>query len=141
MSKANELNYLMRNIQINEQRLYSESTKEYPLSTSQARTLGYIENNPGVNQKDLSDHFNIRGASTSVIIKKLVEGGYVKKEASRGSQDRSNKLYITDEGLTLSHELRGLLSNIEDTILDGLTEEEIDALIRLLTKINQKFVE
>lgn len=139
MGQASDLNYLMRNIQINEQRLYQDKTARYNLTSSQARMLGYIEKHPGVNQKDISEYFNIRGASTSAIIKKLEKRGYIEKHPNRGSQDRSNRIYLTATGASLSIDLRNTLAAIENAIIDNLTSEEAATLILLLSKVERKF--
>lgn len=141
MSQARELNHLMRSIGINEQRLYSEKTSRYKLSSSQARALIYIEDNLGSNQKQIADYFHLRGASTSTLIKKLEDKGYVEKRPSRGSQDRSNKLYLTAEGKILADSLRSTFDEVENLLVDNLTDEETDTLMDLLSKVNKKFVE
>lgn len=140
MSQSSDLNYLMRNIQISEQRLYSDKTKKYDLTTSQARALGYIEKHPGANQKEIADHFNLRGSSTSTIIKKLVECGYIEKQPNKGSQDRSNNLYLTATGANLAIDLRNTFADVENLITENLTPEETTDLILLLSKVNKRFI-
>jgi len=141
MSQARELNHLMRSIEINEQRLYSEKTSRYKLSSSQARALIYIGDHLGSNQKQIADYFHLRGASTSTLIKKLEEKGYIEKRPSRGSQDRSNRLYLTAEGESLTNGLQSTFDEVENVLVENLTDEETDTLIELLSKINKKFVE
>lgn len=141
MSRSRDLNHLMRSIEINEQRLYLEKTSSYNLSPSQARALMYIEDHAGSNQKEIADYFHLRGASTSTLIKKLEDRGYVEKRPSRGSQDRSNKLYLTAEGKKLSTSLNGTFNDVENLLVKNLTDEEADTLIQLLSKINQGFGE
>lgn len=131
----------MRSIQMKEQRLYSEKTVDYNLNSSQARALIYVEAHPGVNQKDVAEHFRLRGASISTLIKKLVDHGYVEKKPSRGSQDRSNKLYVTASGSELVTSLKTTFADVEDRLLNHLTPEEVDTLIQLLSKIDQQFSE
>lgn len=140
MSQSSDLNHLMRSIQIKEQRLYTEKTSNYKLSPSQARALIYIESHPSANQKDVADYFSLRGASTSTLIKKLEDRGYVEKKPSRGSQDRSNKLYLTAAGSKISTNLRNTFVDIENRLVDKLTDEEAATLINLLSKIDENFV-
>lgn len=137
MTQSNDLNNLMRSIQIKEQRIYHEKTVDYQLSPSQARTLIYIEAHPGVNQKDVADQFHIRGASTSTLIKKLVAKGYVEKKPSRGSQDRSNRLFLTATGAKLATRFQKTFTDVENQLITNLTSAEADTLIQLLSKIDQ----
>lgn len=141
MIQSSDLNYLMRSIQIKEQRLYTERTVDYNLSPSQARTLIYIEAHPSANQKDVADHFNLRGASTSTLIKKLEDRGYIEKKPSRGTQDRSNRLYLTVAGLELATSLKRVFADVENRLVSILTHTEADTLIQLLSKIDKKLIE
>lgn len=141
MTQSSELNYLMRSIQIKEQRLYTKKTVDYQLSSSQARALIYIEAHPGANQKDVADYFSLRGASTSTLIKKLEERGYVEKTPSRGSQDRSNRLSLTASGAEIAASLQTAFADVENQLVNKLTPEEANTLIRLLSKIDKNLVE
>lgn len=136
MTQSSDLNYLMRSIQVKEQRLYNEKTVNYQLSPSQARALIYIEAHPSANQKDVADYFSLRGASTSTLIKKLEARGYIEKKPSRGSQDRSNKLFLTAAGSELATSLKTAFADVENRLVSNLTHEEADTLIRLLSKMD-----
>ncbi|RRK10709.1 MarR family transcriptional regulator [Lactiplantibacillus garii] len=137
MSKSSELNYLLRSLQVKEQRLYNEKTSNYDLSPSQARALIYIESHPGTNQKAVADYFGLRGASTSTLIKKLADAGYLEKKPSRGSQDRSNKLFLTAAGLELVVGLKAAFTSVEERLVASLTTQETATLIQLLTKVDR----
>lgn len=141
MTQSSDLNNLMRSIQLKEQRLYYDQTADYQLSPSQGRALIYIDKHPGVNQKELADQFRLRGASISTLIKKLVAMDYVEKRPSRGSQDRSNRLYLTAAGTDLVAQLQTIFTGVEHRLVAHVTPEETATLIRLLTKIDERLLE
>ncbi|MBF7102830.1 MarR family transcriptional regulator [Pediococcus pentosaceus] len=116
MSQASDINFLMRKIQIKEHQLASEVSGQYDLTETQAKTLGFIEKFPGTNQKNIADSFSLSNASTSAIIKKLVTRGFIEKKPNVGSQDRSNRLYLTAAGVNISIDIRKELSKIENII-------------------------
>ncbi|KJW12600.1 MarR family winged helix-turn-helix transcriptional regulator [Levilactobacillus spicheri] len=141
MTQPSDLNNLMRSIQMKEQHLYYEQTADYQLSPSQGRALIYIDKHPGVNQKELAERFRLRGASVSTLIKKLVALDYVEKRPSRGSQDRSNRLYLTAAGTALVAQLQTIFTGVENRLVAHVTPEEVATLIRILSKIDQKLIE
>jgi len=141
MSKASEVNTLMRSIMIHQQRKYEDNTRDYNVSRSQARTLEYLRDNPGVNQRQLATHFNHREASTSGLLKNLEKLGYIEKHVNKGSQDRSKKIYLTDEGRKVTDTIGVIFTETESEALNGLNDNEIDELISLLNKINASMKE
>ncbi|MGE9134283.1 hypothetical protein, partial [Lacticaseibacillus paracasei] len=74
-------------------------------------------------------------------IKKLVTRGFIEKKPNVGSQDRSNRLYLTAAGVNISIDIRKELSKIENIIAQNLTEQEAANLIILLTKVKKSFSE
>lgn len=139
MSQSSDINYLMRDIQVREHYLSGKLTRQYNLTESQAKTLGFIEEFPGTNQKRIAEHFGLSNASTSAIISKLESRDYVEKKPNVGSQDRSNRLYLTANGANISIDIRSELSKIENITTENLTDEESANLIVLLTKVKKSY--
>ncbi len=137
MSNAGNINYFMRSIQIKEQHEFSELAGTYNVTHAQARTLGYIDKNAGTNQRQIADHFNLRGASVSSMIKNLESRGFLEKKASTGTQDRSNKIYLTDSGHDLVGKLNDLFYDVENKITQNLSNDEALKLVELLEKIEK----
>lgn len=136
MNKAMKISSLMRTIMINEQRSFEKMTVNFNVSASQARTMGYLQKNPGVNQKQIAEHFHHRGASTSGLLKNLEKLGYIEKHVSKGTQDRSKKIYLTSLGEEVTNQLTSLFQKAEKQITADLNDTDVDQLITLLNKIN-----
>ncbi|GAY72411.1 MarR family winged helix-turn-helix transcriptional regulator [Lentilactobacillus kosonis] len=134
MSKASEINYLMRTISVSGQRHFEEKTKDLNISRSQSRTLGYIQEHPGLNQTQLAEAFGMRPASISGSLKSLEKLKYIEKHALKGTQDRSKKIYITEAGKQASNKIIDVFNDTDNQSVSGLTDEEVDQLIALLSK-------
>lgn len=134
MSKADEINILMRSIMLYEQHFFEDQVAAFNITRSQAQTLGYLEEHPGVNQRQIADHFSHREASVSGVLRNLEKAGYIEKHVSTGTQDRSKKIYLTRSGQDLSQQLRTSFNTTNDQSIGGLSDSEIDVLLDLLTK-------
>ncbi|WP_268912222.1 MarR family winged helix-turn-helix transcriptional regulator [Lentilactobacillus sp. SPB1-3] len=135
MSKASEINYLMRTINVNMQRKYERETRDFNISRSQSRALSYIHGHPGLNQTQLAEAFNMRAASISGILKSLEKSAYIEKHALKGTQDRSKKIYITPTGEQATNKISDIFQDTENQSMSGLTDTEADQLIALLSKV------
>ncbi|KRM72099.1 MarR family winged helix-turn-helix transcriptional regulator [Lacticaseibacillus brantae] len=109
---------------------------EFNVTRSQAQTLGYLEENPGANQRQIAEHFSHREASVSTLLRNLEKAGYIEKHVSSGTQDRSKKVYLTSNGQHVAQQLRQRFNTTNHQSIGGLSEREIDELITLLTKIH-----
>jgi|GEM_PF-2636337 len=135
MTKSDDVNILMRSIMLSQQRYFESRVAQFNVTRSQAQTLGFIQEHPGVNQRQIADHFSHKEASVSGLLRNLEKTGYIEKQINVGSQDRSKKIYLTATGQLLAQTLRAAFEATNGQIIEGLDEKEVDTLIALLTKI------
>ena len=136
MSKSDEVNLLMRAIMLQEQRFFENQVAAFNVTRSQAQTLGYLEENPGANQRQIAEHFSHREASVSGLLRNLEKSGYIEKHVSTGTQDRSKKVYLTSSGEKVAQALRASFNATNHQSIGGLSDSEVEQLIALLTKIH-----
>jgi len=79
-----------------------------------------------------------RGVISS-IINKLVANGYIKKEKAKEDK-RVNMVILTDEGEEVYNKILDGQSEILDFILNDITLNEEKAILKFLSKINQKMM-
>lgn len=84
-------------------------------------------------QKELSDHFDITPAAVTGAIQKLEQQGYV--ERSLGQDNRYNELRITEKGRELVEKTRMLFCEVDSSMFEGFTDEELDTYISCLEKL------
>lgn len=131
---AKELNKLLREILIDEQRYFTEHVKQANLTSQQARTIGYIDKHPGAIQRDVADAFKRRGASISNMLKNLERDGYIERKRSP-TNDRTKVLYITEKGKQVITEVDDIFKTIEKKLVENMDDLEVSKLLTLLKKI------
>lgn len=104
---------------------------------SQHRMLMYLSRCDGTpSQKDLAIHFDISPAAVAGTLKKLEADGYIERgKCSERSDSRFNEIRITDRGREATAQSRKYFRHIDMTALRDFSEEELDAFISFLTRI------
>nr|WP_245237687.1 MarR family transcriptional regulator [Paenibacillus ihuae] len=109
---------------------------ELGLNTQQGQMMGYIFENQdkGVIQKDLADHFNRTGATITSMLQGLEKKGYIKREIPK-ENERQKRIYLLKKGSDLVEEFDEIFMEVENSITRGLTEEESETFMKLLIKV------
>lgn len=84
-------------------------------------------------QKELAAHLNITPAAVTGALKKIEKDGFV--ERTLGSDNRYNELRITEKGRELVKESRKIFCQVDSSMFDGFTDEELDTYIACLNKL------
>ncbi len=108
------------------------------LNGLQARILGFIEYNDhqgkDVYQKDIEAEFKIRRSSVSSVLDTMEKNGYIMRQ-SVASDARLKKLVLTEKAKAVGQHHRECIDNFENAVVENLTEEEINTLKSLLSKV------
>lgn len=87
-------------------------------------------------QKDLAADLRVSPAAIAVSLKKLESDGYITRDAD-ADDCRCNRIALTDKGQnTVAHSV-ALFEMIDKTMVQGLDDAELDALLSALEKIEQ----
>ena len=84
-------------------------------------------------QKELAEHLDITPAAVTGALKKIESDGYIERKL--GHDTRYNELQITDKGRELVKRSRDMFAEIDRSLFDGFTDEELDIYIRCLDKL------
>lgn len=127
---------LIRDIGMKIRGMANTRLSELGLNAQQGQMMGYIFENQdnGVIQKDLADHFNRTGASITSMLKGLEKKGYLKRVIPQDNE-RQKKLFLLKKGTDLVEEFNTIFSEVENSITRGLTEEESASFMKLLIKV------
>ncbi|ASA20562.1 MarR family winged helix-turn-helix transcriptional regulator [Paenibacillus donghaensis] len=109
---------------------------ELDLNAQQGRMMGYIFENQdnGVIQKDLADHFNRKGATITSMLQGLEKKGYIKRVIPEDNE-RQKKIYLLKKGSDLVEEFNEIFMEVEKSITRGLNEKETETFMKLLIKV------
>ncbi|MBR4461075.1 MAG: MarR family transcriptional regulator [Erysipelotrichaceae bacterium] len=111
---------------------------EGPRRMSREHLLAIISEFPdGVNQKQLAERARINASSTSEVVAKLEDDGYLVREIYP-SDKRATILKLTEMGKVRAQEIRNEREGYLDQLFAKLTEEEKQTLSDLLDKLIEK---
>lgn len=83
---------------------------------------------------DIQRKLHISGATVSGLVKKLRQNGYLTMEGC-DTDERRRGLMVTEKALTHKAELESCMSSIEDRAFKGFSEEELDTLHSLVSRM------
>ena len=84
-------------------------------------------------QKELADHLNVTPAAVTCALKKIEKDGYIAR--SLGHDNRYNEISITEKGRDLVIQTKQLFSEVDASMFEGFTDEELDTYISCLEKL------
>lgn len=107
------------------------------ISGPQSRIIKYLYyegKHREIFQKDIEEEFDIRRSSVTSILQHLEKNGYITRE--KAVQDgRLKKLMLTKKGIDAHAIVSEVVQGTDNIIVDLLTEEELDLLSDLLSRI------
>ena len=127
----------MKNIVFHMKKEVDNNLRKYNLTIVQLLLLMYLKENRDneVIQKDICERLSLKHSTVIEILKKLEDKGYIHKETKYKSI-----LTITKEGLEIIDKVGAKKGFIEDKLLEGFTQEEIDMLSVLLDRIYENTI-
>ena len=98
--------------------------------------LGYLYANRDrdIYQRDVEKEFSIRRATSSKVITRLEDKGFVRRE-NVDCDARLKKLVLTEEGIKIQRDVCRELDDFDEKLISVLTEDEQKTLFELLGKI------
>ena len=107
---------------------------ELGLIAGQPRVLSELYHNESVTQKELADLSCLDPATLSRLLDRMEEGRYITRNFNPDSR-RSFLISLTDEGRAMAEKVWEAFHELEDDMLDGLSEEELEVLGEYMERI------
>ena len=121
-------------------RMRSEGEMDGVLSQPGARAiLSMIAVSDGLCQRELVKETHLRPPTVSVILQKMEEAGMVERRSDPDDR-RIIRVYLTDYGRETDARMIARIRKNDARALSGLSEEEIDVLMRLLARIRDNLL-
>lgn len=99
-----------------------------------------ILNNDGITQTQLTSFTKLKPPSISATLVQMEQDGYIKREFDTVDR-RIIRIYMTQKGKELEPSIKLLKDNIEQELLSGFTEDDIETLRDLLIKLRNNLIE
>jgi DNA-binding MarR family transcriptional regulator len=87
-------------------------------------------------QKQLAKDLGVSPAAIAVALKKLETDGYITRDADT-DDSRCNRTSLTDKGRSAISKTCDLFACIDTAMVQGFNDDELDALLRALERIEQ----
>ena len=106
------------------------------VTVSQAYVIDFMINTDkeDIFQKDLEKQFDLKRAAISLMLNNMEKNDLIKRVPV--SEDaRLKKLVLTEKSIALADTITTAIDEIENTLLEDLTQEEIDTFYTVLNKM------
>jgi len=106
------------------------------LTIDQGMVLLFLDKHPNISQKEMAELVFRDNASMTRMINLMVQKGYLTRSINEQDRRRFN-IEITDKGKNAIELMPPIISENRKKSLEGLSEEEIAQLKKLLNKITE----
>ena len=106
------------------------------LAPSHGEILGALVWKGPMSMTDIARFIEKDKSTVTALVDKLIRLGYVKK-SKHGADARVSLISLTERGAALKTEILGIGRDLRARSYQGISDEEGDMLIRLLTKIDE----
>jgi DNA-binding MarR family transcriptional regulator len=124
-------------------RKLDNSTSKYGITGVQSRILGFISHNSekrDIFQKDIEEELDIRRSSVTSVIQLMEKNGYIER-VSVSKDARLKKIIITVKGIKVQRNVWNLIQELEKSLIDELSNEELEVLISLIDRLSNKIAD
>ena len=126
-------------------RLFKDAKKEgikRPPSPLQARILKYIleQKSEVICQKDLENYLKISKATISEVLVALEKKEIIKR-VSMPNDARAKRIVLTNTSLERFQELEKNFSDINEKLIEGISDDELARFLNILNKMQQNMKE
>ena len=110
-----------------------KSFEQMGLTEGQPKVLYVLRAVEGCVQKELAQTCRVRESTLTVLLKKMEEKGYIRKEKVVVSGSKlANAIYLTDRGRELSDRIDEKVEELERKSFIGFSDEEKQQLLSML---------
>lgn len=112
------------------------------LTEGQPKILYLLRRSDGYVQKELAEFCGVRQSTLTILLDKLEEMNFIRKEKTYVSgRKRAYKIYLTEEGKEKAEELEIEVEKLEEQGFRGFSEEDKDMILKLLAQVENNMKE
>lgn len=129
---TNEVSKLFRDI-------INRDVEKLGVQNSYRQLLFHLSRKDGVSQLELARATHLKAPTVSVTLKNMEADGLVER---RGDIDdlRIIHVFLTDKGRKTDDKIRELHHQLDGKMTEGISQEELDALVATLTKLRDNML-
>ncbi len=111
-----------------------KTMEEMGVPGSYKSILFELQRSNGISQLELAKHLRLKPPTISLTIKKMEDDGYVYRKVGVNDM-RVFNVYLTEKGTDFLVKNRKRIDNLDEVILEGISEEEKNTILDLLLKM------
>ena len=122
-------------------RIFSDrKLKKYDMNFGEEVIVMYLAANSGINQEAIAKHFMIDKGAIAKSINRLEEKQYIIKKQNPDNK-RENLLWLSEKGMEIIEEMRGILEEWNALLYKDMTEEEVETVNGLIDRMAGNVIE
>ncbi len=131
---------LLRKV-MHESRSYMRSQLEqFGLYRGQPKMLYVLSKNDGLTKKELAERFDVAAPTITKMVERLEKKKFV--YTKKDDKDRRiTRVYICKHGKSVVKDLMDFNDQTTDMVFKGMSDDEVDTLHFLLSKVDENFSE
>lgn len=134
------LGFLMHDVSRLRRTVFDQFVKPLNVTRSQWWVLAHLARHDGMIQTDLADLLELGKAALGGLVDRLEASGLIVRRTDDIDR-RVKRIFLSPQGNQLIKEMRPFSDEMSARILEGLSDEERDALVDLLTRVKRNLVE
>ena len=120
-------------------KFHDNKLQKYDLTSSQVAVLQKLWGEDGKTQKQLQQNLGLTPASVSGTLDTLANKGFIVRKHD-DLDSRINRIYLTVEGTKLEKLCYDIINEIEETISEGFSNDEIKIFIEWTKKMHKNIL-
>ena len=129
---TNEVSKLFRDI-------INRDVEKLGVQNSYRQLLFHLSRKDGVSQLELARATHLKAPTVSVTLKNMEADGLVERKGDINDL-RIIHVYLTDKGRQTDDKIREIHHMLDSRMTEGISQEEIDALVATLTKMRDNML-
>ena len=104
-------------------------------SGSQGRTLHFLlAQTEDVFQKDIEEEYSIRPSTATELLKQMEKNGLILRQPV-SYDNRLKRIVLTDKAMTYRQQVVEDLTALEETLVSGISEEDLEVFFNVIEKM------
>lgn len=133
--KKNSIGGIIKYISDKVRQKADNNLKDHNVTLSQVRVLNFLwRENGSCSQKQIEDFLQVSHPTVVGLVSRMEQSGYIQTSVS--PDDKRNKIVtVTDSGMALASELCRFMDDMDNRMLEGLSEEQQSQLADMLLTV------
>ncbi len=118
--------------------MYPYVFQPIPIPPAQVLAITTLHEKGKCNLSELSHQMHIAAPTVTGIINRLEKGGYIRRQSDKNDK-RVTIISLTEKGKVINEEFRHKIKSRWETILEKLSPEDQENIVKMLRKITEGF--